>query len=142
LTPAPATIAAWSTIFRERFADVAALLSEAGVSWFISSQGGGELAASPAPGAATLIISSHPDRRFGVIMSESSLKGMRSHRYDIGDEASPERNEAFVAELKRRINSQGATRGEIFDGDHSMQHWKCRYRRPPKRTATWHGDAF
>ncbi len=140
MTERPETVAEWSAIFRERFADIAALIESNGATWTISSAG--DRAASPVPGQATVVVRPKDDRGFGFQLAESHLEGMRGCRYDISDLVSPEVNQAFANELLRRIRAPGLTRHDVLSGDHSLAHWKHFHRPPLKRTATWNPSAY
>ena len=136
----PETVAEWSAIFRERFADVVALIESQDATWTISSAG--DRAASPVPGQAMIVVRPRDDRGFGFTMSETQLSGLRSRRYRLDDLASPEANQEFLDELSRRIRSPGASKTQIFG--HVNRTASGRWEKSKRRASNepWNRDAY
>jgi hypothetical protein len=61
-----------------------------------------------------LIIEHRTERRFGVSMTPSEMRGLRGLKYSIRDDAKPSDNRAFVAELKRRLATVGASYEDVY----------------------------
>jgi hypothetical protein len=108
----------WREHFIETFPEIAALLKERGVSFHCENSSAGGL---------VLVIEHRGDRRFGVTMFPTELRGLRGLKYSVADSARPGDNRAFIDELKRRLGTAGASYEEIYN--HAAHDWKAVKRR-------------
>ena len=136
----PQTVAEWSTIFRERFRDVVAIIENHGATFTISSAG--DRAASPVPGQAMIVVRPRDDRGFGFTMSETQLSGLRGRRYRLDDLASPEANQLFIDELTRRIRSPGHSRTQVNGHIYGSKTGKWGKSKRRASNEPWSQDAY
>lgn len=141
-TTAPITVADVEATFRERFSDVVRAIEENGASWHVSSQGGGELAAQPVPGSATIIVRGREDRGFGIVITETKLRGLRGKTYRLDDLCDPQQNWEFLDELSRRIRSPGYSRTQVNGHVYGSPTGKWGKHKRRDRSEPWHGDAY
>ena len=94
----PRTVVEMAEFFRGFYGVIDGIITQAGGSWSVSSNDGGQHVAAPAGGAATVIIRvAGADRGFGLILAENlaSVRGMRSLSYRIDDLRDEKQNDSF-----------------------------------------------
>lgn len=149
----PRSVSECASHFLREFQPIAQIIASHGVSWFVSTAGGSDLAAKPGGDffATVMVGSRNAASRFGLLMGEDCLSGMRGFTYRPGDDQTT--REAFIDELERRIQTHGATRygatGVIENhkiltrGERYYEKAKVdKLARMKKQTGPWHPNAF
>jgi len=117
----------WREHFVETFPEIAALLRERDTGFHVENS---------AAGGLVLVIEHRGDRRFGVAMTPTALRGLRGRKYDVSDKGKPGERKDFIDELKRRLGSAGASFEEVYNHQaHSWQGVKRRRGDPLSKSA-------
>lgn len=118
---------------RSRFVEVFDEIAEHGVGFHIPP--------APSPdGDAMIVVEHRQDRHFGLVMRGARICGMRKtfRADDLRDES---QTADFIAELRRRLSSRGATCTAITGDWHSGgTHWRESRRR--SKNAPWCDAAY
>lgn len=142
----PRTVVEMAEFFRGFYGVIDGIITQAGGSWSVSSNDGGQHVAAPAGGAATVIIRvAGADRGFGLILAENlaSVRGMRSLSYRIDDLRDEKQNDSFLVELRRRLACAGIARTLPGESDFKFNSLKTFARvRRKHRNETWDPAAY
>jgi hypothetical protein len=108
----------WREHFVQAFPEIAALLRDRGTEFHVENS---------AAGGLVLVIEHRGDRRFGVAMTPTALRGLRGRKYDASDKGKPSERKDFIDELKRRLGTIGASAEEVYNS--ASFNWKYVKRR-------------
>jgi hypothetical protein len=94
----------WKSYVETTFPAIIGILREQGVGWTVETSRAG----------LQLTILHRHDRRFAVTVGPYSLKGLRGLTYSVADDARPGDNREFIAELRRRLGTVGASHEDVY----------------------------
>lgn len=101
---------AWKEYAATTFPEIVGILRAEGVDWTVETSRAG----------LQLTILHRQDRRFAVTLAPYELKGLRGRSYSVRDDSRPGDNREFIAELRRRLSVQGASRADLYEGHDPM----------------------